>query len=71
VVSVEWTVTVRHGPSDPRTEETIVRTQRFFQRNKLVGMERPMFAENREWLWVAVVATVVTIDVAIVLGALS
>jgi len=30
-----------------------------------------MSAVNREWLWVAVVATVVTIDVAIVLGALS
>jgi hypothetical protein len=28
-------------------------------------------AENREWLWVAVVATVAAIDVAIVLGTLS
>jgi hypothetical protein len=30
-----------------------------------------MTAGHREWLWVAVVATVVAIDVAIVVGALS
>ena len=30
-----------------------------------------MSSENREWLWVAVVATVVAIDVALVIGTLS
>jgi hypothetical protein len=30
-----------------------------------------MTAEHREWVWAAIVATVVVIDVAIVFGALS
>jgi heme exporter protein D len=30
-----------------------------------------MTAEHREWVWAAVAATVVVIDVAIVFGALS